>query len=138
MPSRASNEIERKMQLRNTMEFLQSAPEYVEFERKILVRDTEDRGGLVETHTIKLPPQLIRVAYSPPRRRRLENAPPNPTFGELSYQKDILIGMPDLDVRQNDRFVLPSDGVVYEVGFVFEFRLYETVANIGSFGEEEI
>jgi len=136
MPPRGSTEIERKMQLRATKEFIESAPERVEFRRQIRIRDTEDRGGLQTIQEEILPPQTIRVAYSPPRRRRLENTPPNPTFGELSYQKDILIGMPDLDVQQGDRFVLPSDGVEYEVGYVFTFSTYETVANIGTFGEE--
>lgn len=135
MPSRASNEIERKMQLRATREFIESAPERVEFVREIIIRDTQDRGGLTVVNKITLPPQTIRVAYSPPRRRRLENTPPNPTFGELAYEKDILVGMPELDVVIGDRFVLPSDGVEYEVGYVFEFRAYETVANIGTFGK---
>jgi len=135
MPSRGSTYAEQLMQLRATREFIESMPERVEFVRSITIRDTEDRGGLVEVQTMTLEPQTIRVAYSPPRRRRLENTPPDPTFGELAYQKDILIGMPDLDVVMGDRFVLPSDGVEYEVGYVFEFRLYETVANIGTFGQ---
>jgi hypothetical protein len=134
MPPRGSTIVERMAQLRATQEFISSAPERVQFVRTEVIRDTEDRGGLAETRTRTLDPQTVRVAWSPPRRRRLENSPPDPTFGELSYQKDILVGMPDLDVKQNDRFILPSDGVEYEVNFVFEFRVYETICNIGTFG----
>lgn len=137
MPARGSTIVERMMQLRATREFISSAPERVQFVRTDVVRDTEDRGGLGETRTRTLDPQTVRIAWSPPRRRRLENTPPNPTFGELSYQKDLLIGMPDLDVQQGDRFFREADGVTYEVGYVFSFREYETVANIGTFGGDD-
>lgn len=137
MPSRGSNIVERMMQLRETREFISSAPERVQFVRTDVIRDTEDRGGLAETRTRILDPQTVRIAWSPPRRRRLENTPPNPTFGELSFQKDILIGMPDLDIQQGDRFIREADGVEYEVGYVFSFRQYETVANIGTFGGDD-
>lgn len=134
MPPRAGTIVERMMQLRATREFISSAPERVSFVRKEVIRDTEDRGGLAQTSERTLDPQTIRIAWSPPRRRRLENSPPDATFLELSYQKDILIGMPDLDVQQGDRFIRELDGVEYEVNFVFEFRDYETICNIGTFG----
>lgn len=134
MPPRGSTIVERMAQLRATREFIESAPEHVQFSRIDVIRDDEDRGGIAVVRTRVLDPQIVRIAWSPPRRRRLENSPPNPTFSELSYQKDLLIGMPELDVQQNDRFILPSDGVEYEVNFVFEFRAYETVCNIGTFG----
>lgn len=134
MPARGSTIVERMMQLRATREFINSAPERVQFVRSETVQDTEDRGGRGEISTRTLDPQTIRIAWSPPRRRRLENSPPDPTWSELSYQKDLLIGMPDLDVKQGDRFIRDLDGVEYEVDFVFEFRDYETIANIGTFG----
>jgi hypothetical protein len=98
------------------------------------IRDTEDRGGIAKVREFDLDPQTVRVAYAPPRRRRLENSPPNPTFGELSYEKNYLIGMPNLDIQINDTFLSPQDGVTYEVLYVFEDRIYETFANIGTFG----
>jgi hypothetical protein len=134
MPPRASILIEQKMQLRATREFISSNPMEIVIHRVETQRDTEDRGGIVEIREFDLDPQIVRVAYAPPRRRRLENSPPDPTFGELSYEKNYLIGMPDLDILQNDTFVSPQDGVTYEVLYVFEDRIYETFANIGTFG----
>jgi len=106
----------------------------VVFIRKEVVRDTEDRGGVVKTSEHELDPQTIRLAYAPPRRRRLENSPPNETFSELSYEKNYLVGMPDLDIQINDQFVSPVDGVTYEVLYVFEDRIYKVIANVGTFG----
>ena len=135
MPPRGSTIIEQKMQLRATREFISSNPMDVIFQREESIRDTEDRGGSVITSTRSLDPQTVRVAYAPPRRRRLENSPPNETFSELSYEKNYLLGMPDLDIKINDTFLSPQDGVTYEVIYVFEDRLYITVANIGTFGD---
>jgi hypothetical protein len=134
MPPRASAIIEQKMQLRATREFISSSPMEVVFTRKEVVRDTEDRGGVVQTAVRELDPQTVRLAYAPPRRRRLENSPPNETFSELSYEKNYLVGMPELDIEINDRFVSPIDGVTYEVLYVFEDRIYKTIANVGTFG----
>lgn len=134
MPPRAATIIEQKMQLRATREFISSSPMEVVFIRKEVVRDTEDRGGVVKTSEHELDPQTIRLAYAPPRRRRLENSPPNETFSELSYEKNYLVGMPDLDIQINDQFVSPVDGVTYEVLYVFEDRIYKVIANVGTFG----
>ena len=135
MPPRGSTIIEQKMQLRATREFISSNPMSVVFTRQDSIRDTEDRGGSVITATRELDPQTVRVAYAPPRRRRLENSPPDETFSELSYEKNYLVGMPDLDIQINDTFVSPQDGVTYEVLYVFEDRIYKTIANIGTFGD---
>lgn len=134
MPPRGSTIIEQKMQLRATREFISSNPMEIVIHRIETIRDTEDRGGIAKVREFDLDPQTVRVAYAPPRRRRLENSPPNPTFGELSYEKNYLIGMPNLDIQINDTFLSPQDGVTYEVLYVFEDRIYETFANIGTFG----
>jgi hypothetical protein len=134
MPSTSSSIVEQKMQLRQTEEFISSAPVQIELVRTERQLDTEDRGGIVKTATRTLDPQTVRLAYAPPRRRRLENSPPNETFGELTYEKNYLVGMPDLDIQTNDTFVYPVDGVVYEVLYVFEDRQYKTIANVGTFG----
>ena len=134
MPPRGSTIIEQKMQLRATREFISSAPMEVVFTRKKTERDTTERGGVTQLATFDLDPQIVRLAYAPPRRRRLENSPPNETFSELSYEKNYLVGMPDLDIEINDIFVNPEDGVIYEVLYVFEDRIYKTIANVGTFG----
>lgn len=134
MPPRGSTIIEQKMQLRATQEFISSHPVEVIFIREERERDGEDRGGMGKISTHELDPQIVRIAYSPPRRRRLENSPPNETFSELSYEKNSLVGMPNLDIKINDRFVNPDDGITYEVLYVFEDRIYKTIANIGTFG----
>jgi hypothetical protein len=135
MPPRGSTIVEQKMQLRATREFISSNPMSVIMQRRETIRDQEDRGGVVTTSTHELDPQIIRLAYAPPRRRRLENSPPDPTFSELSYEKNYLVGMPDLDIQINDTFVSPQDGVTYEVLYVFEDRIYKTIANVGTFGD---
>jgi hypothetical protein len=131
MPTSAQRRIENIMQRRLTKEFISGAEFEAIFHRTAVVRDTEDRGGLVETHSYDLPPQTVRIAHGPPRRRRLENSPPNETWSELSYAKDNLVGPADLDIEIGDTFEAP-DGVGYVVLYVFQDRDYETIANVGS------
>ena len=131
MPTAAGRLVELMMQKRLTDEFISGQKFEAVFTRRVVVRDTEDRGGIVETNTIDLPPQIVRIAHGPPRRRRLENSPPNETWSELSYAKDNLVGSSDLDIEIGDTFETP-EGVGYTVLYVFQDRDYETIANIGS------
>lgn len=131
MPTQAQRLIEQKMQLRATREFINSHPFDAVFTRRRVERDTQDRGGLVDNGSYELPPQTVRIAHGPPRRRRLENNPPDDSWNQVAYAKDLLIGMPDLDAQVGDKFVDPH-GAEYEITYIFQDRDYETVANIGT------
>lgn len=133
MPSAAGRLVEMRQQLRVTEDFISSDPITVAFERSVVERDTLHRGGLITQPVHTLPEQTVRISHSPPRRRRLENNPPNETFAELSFAKDMLIGMPDLDVRIGDEFV--HNGIRFKVDYVFQDRAYETVVNIDTMSQ---
>ena len=116
------------MQRRATAEFISSAPVTVRLRRQQKKRDTLLRGGTVIVYDETMPMQTFRVAHGPPRRRRLENTPPHPQHGEVTFGKDLLIGRWDADIETGDEF--EYDGIAYRVSYVFQDRDYETVANI--------
>ncbi len=123
-----SNRTELLINKRNTDVFIDSAPIMVSFVRRVQTRN--ERAGLEDSTPITLDPQRIRILHAPPRRRRKENNPPDPSLGEFPFAKDYLMGETDLDVELGDTFDV--DGIQYEVTYVFINRQYETIANLGT------
>jgi hypothetical protein len=123
----AWNAQENVAQRRMTDWFIGAAPLDIVITRVLKERETT-RGGLAVIQTQSLPPQRVRLLHAPPRRRRLENNPPDETFDEVPFAKDMLMGARDLNVMIGDLFTIGPD--LYEVAYVFIDRTYETLANL--------
>lgn len=136
MPTAASVRVEQHLQRRATAEFISSHPIKVQLRRTLKIRDTELRGGTIETSDPDIPEQTFRIAHGPPRRRRLENNPPNPTHGDVPFAKDLLIGRWDANILAGDEFSVGD--VHYRVSYIFQDRDYETVANIESLTQKPL
>lgn len=113
---------ERVMQRRNTRAFIAADPTDITLIRQALVKN--DRGGYDPTGV----PDEIQA--------RVHLSKSGPTGGEERqkdsgrniFLKDLLVGLPDLDIQTNDYF--EDNGVTYEVGFVSPDRSYETRATL--------
>jgi len=125
----ASNAVELKMQKRQTLAFIGSAPITVALTRPVVERN-EDTGGLRQVEPLVLAPQTFRILHAPPRRRRKENDPPNASMGEIPFAKDTLMGRWDADIQAGDLFQF--NGVDYSVTYVFWDRAYEVIANLAT------
>lgn len=124
-----TNAVELKIQRKNTLKFIASAPVPVALVRQPVERN-EDNGGLRQLTPITLEVQTFRILHAPPRRRRKENQPPNLSMGEIPFAKDNLMGRWDCDVELGDTFIW--QGVEYSVSYVFADRSYETIANLAN------
>ena len=121
-----TNAAELVLQRRQTMAMIGAAPLTVKLRRRTLTRN--DRGGLDDGGVIELPEQTFRILHAPPRRRRLENNPPDESIVEYPYAKDYLMGRWDADIKKDDEF--DAEGVIHKVTYVFIYRDYEIIANI--------
>jgi hypothetical protein len=126
------NQIELKINRRNTLWFINSAPIDVEFHRPRSTRADNPRGGLstIDDGDEVLPPQRVRILHTPPRRRRLENSPPNVSIGEIPFAKDNLMCRWDADIQIGDWFVVGDQ--TYKVTYVFADNTYEIIANLAN------
>lgn len=124
-----TNAVELKIQRKNTLAFIASAPVTVELVR-VPVERNEDNGGLRRLEPITLEAQTFRILHAPPRRRRKENQPPNASMGEIPFAKDNLMGRWDADVLLGDQFTW--QGVEYTITYVFADTTYETIANLAN------
>lgn len=121
-----TNQAELVMQRRQTMAMIGAAPLTVKLRRKKYNRN--ERGGIDSAGVEELPEQTFRILHAPPRRRRLENNPPDESIVEYPYAKDYLLCRWDADIKKDDEF--DAEGVTHKVTYVFISRPYEVTANI--------
>lgn len=114
------------LQRRQTMAMIAAAPLTITIRRQLYTRN--ERGGLDDGSVVKLPEQTVRILHAPPRRRRLENNPPDESLAEYPYAKDYLLCRWDADIKKDD--VFDAEGVTHKVTYVFISRDYEVTANI--------
>jgi hypothetical protein len=124
-----TNAVELKIQRKNTLAFIASAPVTVQLTR-VPVERNEDNGGLRHLPPVTIPEQTFRILHAPPRRRRKENQPPNLSMGEIPFAKDNLMCRWDADVLVGDTFTWK--GVEYSITYVFADNTYEIICNLAN------
>lgn len=121
-----SNRVELVMQKRQTRAMIDADPSEVRFVRTKRTQSQVDGSWIDDP--ITLDPQRITWLYAYIGRRGRQNEPYNESMRAVPYEKDTILGMPDLDVERGDTFTL--DGIEYRVSFVYNNREYEKTANV--------
>jgi len=121
-----TNEVERKVGLRNTLEFIKAN------ETKVLLLrpDTKltEAGGVVRTEPSLLPAQSFRIV--PMSGLVWDRSRTTPDEGRIDDVTEQLIGMPDADVLKNDYFEAEDQTGWYQVTHISPVQGYRKEARL--------
>jgi len=116
-------EVERIVQTRNTAEFIAAQSMTVRFHRTLM--EPNRRGGIQQSAGFWTKLQTVRFVEAKQRKRR--SGLSETTAGRMERKHDIVIAMPDADIKAGDEF--DREDVVWKVTRTTP-KPYELIAEV--------